>query len=274
MAMEQQQLKTSSVVFDKSNTELSLNSNTTKHQDNSMTEEEAFWLCDNGKTSMSQPTTSKTEERLILGGSQPIPKKNVMLEQKLFGHLMPNPRNNNNNNNNKTEIIVEQQEENILNTQDIPMIMSDDEDDIQIMNRELDHLRHYYHADSPSIGPGFFNSSKVTCAIPLFDNESERQRRERILYKLEKGTLGERLEENRKMEDEMDDDVKAFLSKYDCNMLHESNNEEMSSSQPSSPGSTSSSTQYHSKYNNKPYKKKPIQRRQTRLYKLKFVETR
>jgi hypothetical protein len=199
--------KSASVHFEESSVDLS----PTENENRSMMAEEAFWLCDNKvKTSISQPAAVKPEERLILGGSQPIPKKNIMLEQKLFGHLIQNPRNSNTSTM-KVEPKTEQAE---LNTQDIQMTMSDDEDDFQVLNRQLDPFRMYCDADSPSIGPGYFNSARVTHAIPLVDNESERQRRDRILYKLEKGTLGERVEENVRLEEEMDDDIKEFLLKY------------------------------------------------------------
>ncbi|KAI7906089.1 uncharacterized protein BX663DRAFT_498745 [Cokeromyces recurvatus] len=145
---------------------------------------------------------------------------------------------------------------------------SDDDDDepFKIEEHKINPFRHYdpslFHSDDPtfSVGPGFFNSNKVyrSFMIPFLNEPS---RRKRVLMKLKKGTLGLVSAENKAMEEDIDEDLRHFI---EMNNMKNPNNFE------------SSITPIDEKVLNdiQPvYKKKPLQKRQTKLYKLKFVNT-
>ncbi len=100
------------------------------------------------------------------------------------------------------------------------MIPDDDEEDdmeIEVVTHEIDPFRMYdpslFHWEDPtfSIGPGFFSSASPCYLIPMLN---EPTRRDRVLKKLEKGTLGEVLEENQCMEQDVDEDIRQFLSTH------------------------------------------------------------
>lgn len=198
-----------------------------------LTEDEAFWLDlpttpKNASSSQPLPSTifsqpTQQSPRLILGSSQPTRKKNLK-QQKLFGR-------------NPFQRAISSQELNPLEEALSPisplpsqqpvlsqimddMIPDDDEDDdmegIEVVTHEIDPFRMYdpslFHWEDPtfSIGPGFFSSVSPCHLIPMLN---EPTRRDRVLKKLEKGTLGEVSKENQVMEQDMDEDIRQFLSK-------------------------------------------------------------
>ena len=201
------------------------------------TEEQAFWLDLPAKTtSASQPTstsnsfsfsqpTSNTQpsQRLVLGSSQPQRKKNFK-QQKLFGR---NPFQRALSSSQEVVSTVHPMEDPVSSpissqtttTSMMDLIPDDDEDDdmegIEIVTHEIDPFRKYdpslFHWEDPSfsIGPGFFSSVSPFYLIPMLNEPS---RRIRVLEKLEKGTLGEVLEENRNLEQNLDQDIRDFIA--------------------------------------------------------------
>ncbi|KAI8373501.1 hypothetical protein EDC96DRAFT_41717 [Choanephora cucurbitarum] len=223
-----------------------------------LAEDEAFWL---GVSNSSSPpssiasTNTNSQPRLILGGSQKKKKKSLLKEQELLGRHTFHRR----------HLHHFQQKEEEQN-QPLPVKQTtnsdhddDDDDDmegIEIVNHVVDPFRHYdpsvFHWEDPSftIGPGFFGAAtKVTMML------NDPMRRDRVLRKLEKGTLGEVSEENQAMEDELEEEIRQFIAQHHI----------IDHTIP--PETTQTEKAFV-------YKKKPLQKRQTRLYKLKFVETR
>ncbi|KAI8645387.1 hypothetical protein BD408DRAFT_411829 [Parasitella parasitica] len=266
--------------------------------DRILTEDEAFWL-EIAPTSASQPlptiirqevsspasstTTSSTQPqppRLKLGGAQP--KKNQRMSksnpfhrrQRLLQQQLKVEQQNS-----KQEEEQQQQQQQRQSSQlaafsqdtASQMEISDDEGDdmvgIEIVNHEENPFRNYdpslFHWEDPtfSVGPGFFGSSKA-CPSFMMPILNEPARRDRILRKIERGTLGEVLAENQAIEDELDKEIRQFIS------LHNIEN----------PHSLEAALQpIDDNLVNTPdyvYKKRPLQKRQTKLFKMKFVETR
>lgn len=257
-----------------------------------LTEDEAFWLDlppSTTTTSYSQPTAktstsssfhfsqeaqTQPSPRLILGSSQPKRKKNFK-QQKLFGR---NPFQRASS----SQDLLHPLEDTSSSLPPIPpspqlsqpsqqpfyrpaMIPDDeDEDDemIEVVTHEIDPFRKYdpslFHWEDPtfSIGPGFFSSVSPCFTTPILNDPT---RRDRVLRKLEKGTLGEVLEENQNMELDMDEDIRDFLS----TQLQIDSIE--SALQP-----IDENLLQQKEY---VYKKKPLQKRQTKLHKMRFVDT-
>ncbi|KAK4517895.1 Pre-mRNA-splicing factor 18 [Mucor velutinosus] len=257
-----------------------------------LAEDEAFWL-ELTPTSASQPLPSVHHEqvasptspssstqppRLKLGGSQSkksqrISKSNPFHRRQRLAQQQ------------QSKQIVEAEEQAQLHSQPqrqpslMPfsqqaasqMDISDDENDdmngIQVVNHEENPFRNYdpslFHWDDPSfsVGPGFFGSAKA-CTSYMVPILNEPSRRDRILRKIEKGTLGELTEENQAIEDELAEEIRQFIN------LHNINN----------PHSLEAALQpIDDNLLNTPdyvYKKRPLQKRQTKLFKMKFVETR
>ncbi|KAI9478368.1 MAG: hypothetical protein EXX96DRAFT_570578 [Benjaminiella poitrasii] len=151
----------------------------------------------------------------------------------------------------------------------VKMTTDDDDDEeerlFKIEEHKVNPFRHYdpslFHWDDPTffVGPGFFNSNKVSRSfmIPFL---SEPSRRRRVLRKLEKGTLGIVSAENKAMEEDVDEDLRHFI---EANSIPDSNSFE----------SAITSIDEKTLNDTAPaYKKKPLQRRQTRLFKLKFID--
>lgn len=202
-----------------------------------LTEDEAFWLdLPATTTSLSQPTAGSSSSsfqfspqpqtqpspRLILGNSQPKRKKNFK-QQQLFG------RNPFQRASSSQDLLHPLEDSSSLppippsqpqsQTYHEPKMIPDDDDEdddmIEVVTHEIDHFRKYdpslFHWEDPtfSIGPGFFNSVSPCFTTPILNDPT---RRDRVLRKLEKGTLGEVLEENQSMELDMDEDIRDFLS--------------------------------------------------------------
>lgn len=196
-----------------------------------LTEDEAFWLGVNTSYSQPIPTTplepttsssnSSSQPRLILGSSQPKKVKNL---KKLYGR-------------NPFERAISSQElfDDNSSVSSMPsplpasqtltsdMVTDDDHDDlddmegIEIVNHQVNPFRKYdpslfrWEDPSFSIGPGFFSNASPCYMVPMLNDPT---RRDRVLYKLEKGTLGEVLKENQTMEEELDEDIKQFISTH------------------------------------------------------------
>ncbi|KAI8364185.1 hypothetical protein BD560DRAFT_448503 [Blakeslea trispora] len=219
-----------------------------------------------GTTTSTGSQTQSSQPRLILGGSQTQKKKKksaLLREQELLGRHTFHRRHLHHFQQKAEEEQQQQQQQQqqIKTTSHIPVQPENGDDDdmegIEIVNHVVDPFRHYdpsvFHWEDPSfsIGPGFFGAAtKVTM---MLDDPS---RRDRVLRKLEKGTLGEVLEENQAMEDEMEEEIRQFITQHHI-LDHPIPSE----------ATTDDKKQFV-------YKKKPLQKRQTRLYKLKFVETR
>lgn len=210
--------------------------------DRVLTEDEAFWL---GVTpiSASQPlptiaqedassptystTSSSTQPpRLKLGGSQP--KKNQRMSktnpfqrrQRLVQQQLKIEQQQSKQHLEAEEQQRQQPQVSLSQTTASLMDISDDEGDdmngIEIVNHEENPFRNYdpslFHWEDPtfSVGPGFFGSSKACTSfmVPILNEPS---RRDRILRKIEKGTLGEVLEENQAIEDELDEEIRQFI---------------------------------------------------------------
>ncbi|KAL9554264.1 hypothetical protein MBANPS3_002904 [Mucor bainieri] len=260
--------------------------------DRVLAEDEAFWL-GLTPTSASQPlpnvhheevasptssSSSTQPPRLKLGGSQP--KRNQRMSKSNPFH--------------RRQRLAQQQSKQSAETEDQPQLhsqpqrqpslmsisqqtasqqmdISDDENDdmngVQVVNHEENPFRNYdpslFNWDDPTfyVGPGFFGSAKA-CASYMVPILNEPSRRDRILRKMEKGTLGEVTEENQAIEDELADEIRQFIS------LHNIDN----------PHSLEAALQpIDDNLLNTPdyvYKKRPLQKRQTKLFKMKFVETR
>lgn len=191
-----------------------------------LAEDEAFWLGVSTPefTSFSQPITtsfsfketeishmSSTQQpsRLILGSSQPKRKNKQLFGRNPFQRATQDVFDD-------TPVLPSSQ------TQSTQEIMTDDDDDddmegIEIINHEVNPFRNYdpslFHWEDPSfsVGPGFFSKASSCYLVPMLN---EPTRRDRVLRKLEKGTLGEVLQENQNMEEELDDDMRQFISKY------------------------------------------------------------
>ncbi|CEP09762.1 hypothetical protein [Parasitella parasitica] len=269
--------------------------------DRVLTEDEAFWL-DVVPTSASQPLPTIAQEevlspvssaassstqpqpqppRLKLGGAQPkksqrMSKSNPFhRRQRLVQQQLKVERQ-------KSKQEEEKQQHQHLQRQSSQMVassqntnsqmdISDDEGDdmngVEVVNHEENPFRNYdpslFHWEDPtfSVGPGFFGSSKA-CPSFMVPILNEPARRDRILKKIEKGTLGEVLAENQAIEDELDKEIRQFIS------LHNIEN----------PHSLEAALQpIDDNLLNTPdyvYKKRPLQKRQTKLFKMKFVETR
>lgn len=171
----------------------------------------------------------KKKRQLVLGGgsSQPIiSTKRTLKQLKLFG-MTQNPFQRAINSPQLSPTSIEASSPGSSTSSPRPPLTStttksiveaeyeeDDEDEqIEIVNHEFDPFKNYdpslFHWQDPSfsIGPGFF--SQVTSSIPILNDP---KRRSRVLYKLEKGTLGEVHEENKRMEEEISEDLRAFIA--------------------------------------------------------------
>ena len=219
-----------------------------------LAEDEAFWL---GVSQSPPPPSSTTstntnsQPRLILGGSQKKKKKSLLKEQELLGRHTFHRRHLHH---------FQQKEEEQNQPPPVKQTTNSDHDDdddddmegIEIVNHVVDPFRHYdpsvFHWEDPSftIGPGFFGAAtKVTMML------NDPMRRDRVLRKLEKGTLGEVLEENQAMEDELEEEIRQFIAQHHI----------IDHTIP--PETTQTEKAFV-------YKKRPLQKRQTRLYKCKF----
>lgn len=189
----------------------------------------------------SQQPQTQPSPRLILGSSQPKRKKNFK-QQKLFGRnpfqrasssqdlLHPLEDTSSFSSSSSLPPIPPPSQQQPLSQPTsqsqqqpfyrFPMIPDEEEDDeddemIEIVTHEIDPFRKYdpslFHWEDPtfSIGPGFFSTVSPCFTTPMLNDPT---RRDRVLRKLEKGTLGEVLEENQNMELDMDEDIKDFLS--------------------------------------------------------------
>ncbi|CAO3631863.1 unnamed protein product [Mucor fragilis] len=257
--------------------------------DRMLAEDEAFWLGIT-PTSASQPlpsvhqeevtspTSSTQPPRLKLGGSQPKKsqrmsksnpfhrrqrlaqqqsKQNAEAEEQT--QLQSQPR--------RQPSLVSFSQQTASQQMDISDDESDDMNGIKIVNHEENPFKNYdpslFNWDDPtfSVGPGFFGSAKA-CTSYMVPILNEPSRRDRILRKMEKGTLGEVTEENQAIEDELAEEIRQFIS------LHNIDN----------PHSLEAALQpIDDNLLNTPdyvYKKRPLQKRQTKLFKMKFVETR
>lgn len=205
-----------------------------------LTEDEAFWLdvpATPRTSSSSQPLPAHTsphlspisssqQPRLILGSSQPKRKKNLK-QQKIFGRN-PFQRALSSTSSSSQPMeemtspispLPQQQSQPILSQAMDDMIPDDEDDDmeIEVVTHEIDPFRMYdpslFHWEDPSfsIGPGFFSSASPCYLVPMLN---EPTRRHRVLKKLEKGTLGEISEENQCMEQDLDEDIRQFLSTH------------------------------------------------------------
>lgn len=102
--------------------------------------------------------------------------------------------------------------------QRVPLVLDDDDDSdlFEMEEHVIDPFRHYdpalFRWDDPnfSIGPGFFMSNKacISFAVPFL---ADPVRKEKVLKKLEKGTLGEPTAENYAMEEDIDEELKEFI---------------------------------------------------------------
>ncbi|EPB92716.1 hypothetical protein HMPREF1544_00445 [Mucor circinelloides 1006PhL] len=261
---------------------------TSPYGDRVLAEDEAFWLGIT-PTSASQPlpnvhheevssptssTSSSTQPpRLKLGGSQP--KKNQRMSKTNPFHRRQRLAQQQVKQNTEAEESTQSQRQpshmSFSQTTASEMEISDDESDdmngIEIVNHEENPFRNYdpslFNWDDPtfSVGPGFFGSAK-TCTSFMVPILNEPSRRDRILRKMEKGTLGEVTEENQAIEDELAEEIRQFIG------LHNIDN----------PHSLEAALQpIDDNLLNTPdyvYKKRPLQKRQTKLFKMKFVETR
>jgi hypothetical protein len=189
-----------------------------------LTEDEAFWLGVTPTSTTATPTSSpppSSQPRLILGGSQPNKKRSTKpvyrrRRQMLITQSQPLPEQTQhplisnttssqpNNNRPVYNNFMEEEED------------DDDMEGIEIVNHEVNHFRHYdpslFHWDDPtfSVGPGFFSSKACTSfMIPILKDSA---RRDRVLKKLAKGTLGEVLAENQAMEEDLDEEMREFIA--------------------------------------------------------------
>jgi hypothetical protein len=197
-------------------------STSTSQGDRELTEDEAFWLgitptsTAATPTSSSPPPSSSSQPRLILGGSQPNKKRTTKpvyrrRRQMLLTQSQPLPEPTP-----QPPIKISSQP----NNRSVYNMEEDDEDDdmegIEIVNHEVNPFRHYdpslFHWDDPtfSVGPGFFSSKACTSfMIPILKDSA---RRDRVLKKLAKGTLGEVLAENQAMEEDLDEEMREFIA--------------------------------------------------------------
>lgn len=210
--------------------------------DRVLTEDEAFWLgvtpisvsqplptiAQEGISSPTSSTTSSSTQppRLKLGGSQP--KKNQRMSktnpfqrrQRLVQQQLKIEQQQSKQHLETEEQQRQQPQMTINQTTTSLMDISDDEGDdmngIEIVNHEENPFRNYdpslFRWEDPtfSVGPGFFGSSKACTSfmVPILNEPS---RRDRILKKIEKGTLGEVLEENQAIEDALDEEIRQFI---------------------------------------------------------------
>lgn len=190
--------------------------------DRQLTEDEAFWLNVTPTSAIETPTSSpppSSQPRLILGGSQPNKKRATKpvyrsRRQMLLTQSQPLPERTQQP---PTTITSSQPNRPVYNKNEF---MDEDEDDdmegIEIVNHEVNPFRNYdpslFHWDDPtfSVGPGFFSSKACTSfMIPILKDSA---RRERVLKKLAKGTLGEVLAENQAMEEDLDEEMREFIT--------------------------------------------------------------
>lgn len=200
-----------------------------KPKQKKLAEDEAFWLGVSKPelTSFSQPITTsfsftETEiphmsstqptSRLILGSSQPKRKNKQSFGRNPFqrsSQPVDTP----------IETPVTAPAQPTQSTQDILIDVDDDDDmeDIEIENHQINPFRNYdpslfrWEDPSFSVGPGFFSKASTCYLLPML-NESTR--RDRVLRKLEKGTLGEVLQENQNMEEDLSEDMRQFITEH------------------------------------------------------------
>ncbi|KAG2213021.1 hypothetical protein INT47_011170 [Mucor saturninus] len=247
-----------------------------------LAEDEAFWLgvpptSQSEFTSFSQPITtsfnfteteiprmSSTQQpsRLILGSSQtkrkikqsfgrnPFQRATEKATTTSFGSSQPQQQ--------------KQQQKQSQEQQPLDMETDDEDEHIQIVNHEVNPFRNYdpslfqWEDPSFSVGPGFFAKASSCYLLPMLNEPS---RRDRVLRKLEKGTLGEVLPENQSMEEDLDEDMRQFITQH--SQLDPNSFESAIADIDQELLNSSSYV----------YKKKPLQKRQTKLFKMKFVET-
>lgn len=219
---------------------------TSPYGDRVLAEDEAFWLGIT-PTSASQPlpnvhheevssptssTSSSTQPpRLKLGGSQP--KKNQRMSKTNPFHRRQRLAQQQVKQNTEAEESTQSQRQpshmSFSQTTASEMEISDDESDdmngIEIVNHEENPFRNYdpslFNWDDPtfSVGPGFFGSAK-TCTSFMVPILNEPSRRDRILRKMEKGTLGEVTEENQAIEDELAEEIRQFIGLHNIDNPH------------------------------------------------------
>lgn len=218
--------------------------------DRVLAEDEAFWL-GLTPTSASQPlpsahlekaasptssSSSTQPPRLKLGGSQP--KKNQRMSKSNPFHRRQRLAQQH------SKQIIETEEQLQLQSQpqrqpslisfsqqtasqqmDISDDENDDMDGIQVVYHEDNPFKNYdpslFNWDDPtfSVGPGFFGSAKA-CSSYMVPILNEPSRRDRILRKMEKGTLGEVTEENQAIEDELAEEIRQFISLHNIDNPH------------------------------------------------------
>lgn len=281
---------------------------TSPYGDRVLAEDEAFWLGIT-PTSASQPlpnvhheevssptssTSSSTQPpRLKLGGSQP--KKNQRMSKTNPFHRRQRLAQQQVKQNTEAEESTQPQRQpshmSFSQTTASEMEISDDESDdmngIEIVNHEENPFRNYdpslFNWDDPtfSVGPGFFGSAKACTSfmVPILNEPS---RRDRILRKMEKGTLGEVTEENQAIEDELAEEIRQFIG------LHNIDNPHVSCTALNLAFTISSDLLLQQSLEaalqpiddnllNTPdyvYKKRPLQKRQTKLFKSKYLVTK
>ncbi|ORX53552.1 hypothetical protein DM01DRAFT_1383576 [Hesseltinella vesiculosa] len=225
--------------------------------------EDAFWF------PSTQPTDTKRRK-----------KKNVALEQKLIGHLMWKPRDT------LSAALKAERDSQQAPEKDAheetsgsqlkasmptapPRYASSLEiGGLSIANHQDNHLRHYHPSlfqSAQSLGltkdgndddddddlfmPGMFSSvdARTTLMTPMLEKDPDRYCR--VVSAMKQGTLGVPRPDDEDVD--MDDDLQQFITE-----------------------NTAMDYQPEVEDKNTPtWKKKPIQKRQTRLYKLKFVDT-
>ncbi|KAI8371564.1 uncharacterized protein BYT42DRAFT_616649 [Radiomyces spectabilis] len=235
--------------------------------------QDAFWMDDSSQKSLlesdSQKSFPEASSQESLSSSQSSVrrrrKKNVALEQKLFGHLIYKPQHTFTQPTQSMRVTATAAEISPILPSSLPRFPAtpeltsepDSPEEFTIETRILDPLRHYdaslFNWNDPDffVPAGLFASvrARTTVTTPLLN---EPKRRARVLKELQQGTLGEK----KKRDDlaNLDDELQRFIQE---------------NSQPDrEPFATASAEEPSSIY-----VKKPIQKRQTRLYKLKFVDT-
>ncbi|GAA5811491.1 hypothetical protein MFLAVUS_004928 [Mucor flavus] len=239
--------------------------------DRKLTEDEAFWLGVN--TSYSQPTPATytdpvlpkltcSQPRLILGSSKPKKSRNLKRSfgRNPFERAISSSQDFFDDNSSVSSVPSPIQPIQSFINDDATMVEDelDEMEGVEIVNHQINPYRKYdpslFHWEDPSfsIGPGFFSNASPCYLVPILNDPT---RRDRVLRKLEKGTLGEVLEENQSMEEELDEDIRQFISTHsrlDPNSFEASVTE-------------IDENLLHSYQ----YKKKPLQKRQTKLFKSK-----
>lgn len=196
------------------------------HPKKLLSEDEAFWLgvppsSSSEFTSFSQPITtsfnftetevapmSSTQQpaRLILGNSQPKRKNKQSFGRNPFQRTTPRAA--------SIEPTVPAFTSSIPSQ---PMNIESEDEDIEIVNHEINPFRNYdpslFQWEDPtfSVGPGFFSKASSCYLLPMLNEPS---RRDRVLRKLAKGTLGEVLPENQSMEEDLDEDMRQFITQH------------------------------------------------------------